>query len=54
MITCIKSINTKKGLIFTKGNDYEVTFSQEGARVYTDKFNFVTIKSEEQFKKYFN
>ena len=54
MTTCIKNITTKKGLTFTKGNNYKITYSQDGAKIYADQFNFITIKSKVLFKKYFN
>jgi len=53
MITCIKNIKTKKGLEFINSNKYEFVIDCGNIRVYFSEFEFVTIKNESTFNKYF-
>jgi hypothetical protein len=52
-IICIKSVKTKKGFQFNKGNSYDFAIHNDGIVVYFSKFEFVKIKSENTFNKYF-
>lgn len=52
-VNCIKSIKTKKGLKFIKGNFYDFAIYQNYIRVYFNKFESVIIKNESVFNRYF-
>ena len=52
-VTCIKSIKTKKGLKFEKGNSYDFAIYQNYIRVYLNQFESVVIKNESVFNRYF-
>jgi hypothetical protein len=53
MVTCTKNIKTKKGLEFVEGKSYDYAIDKGVIRVYFSKFEFVAIKSESLFNKYF-
>jgi len=53
MTTCIKNIKTKKGFEFTEGNTYDLVIDNGQVRVYLSTFEFVTIKKQSTFNKYF-
>jgi len=52
-VTCIKSVETKKGLKFEKGNSYEYSIYNDGIVINIDYVNSIKIKSENSFNKYF-
>jgi len=52
-VICIKSVTTKSGIEFKQGNSYELAIHNDGAVVYSSKFEFVKIKSESTFNKFF-
>ena len=53
MITCIKNIETKKGLKFIKGNQYKFTIQNNSIRIYFNEFKSLIIKNEKTLNKYF-
>mgnify|MGYP000037141509 CR=1 FL=1 len=52
-VTCIKTVSTKGGTTFTKGQSYGYVVDNTAIRVYATDFKFTTIKSESLFNKYF-
>ena len=52
-VTCIKDVKAKKGFQFKKCNSYEFAIHNDGIVIYFSKFEFVKIKSQNTFNKYF-
>ena len=52
-LTCIKSVKTKKGNEFTKGNEYSYVVILEAIRVYYSSNKYITIKNQKTLNKYF-
>lgn len=52
-LICIKTVTTKKGFSFVKGQNYNYTINQNSIRVYIDTNNSIVIKNEKTLNKYF-
>ena len=52
-LTCIKSVKTKNGNEFIKGDDYSYVIISKGIRVYYSSDKYITIKNEKTLNKYF-
>lgn len=52
-LTCIKNVKAKKGFEFKKGQSYEFAIHHDGIMVYFSKFEFVKIKNQDTFNKFF-
>jgi hypothetical protein len=53
-LTCIKTITTKKGLAFIKGQNYDYTIDQNRIRIFIDSHNSIVIRNEKTLNKYFS
>ena len=52
-VTCTNNVKAKKGFEFKKGNSYDFAIHNDGIVVYFSKFEFVKIKSQSTFNKFF-
>ena len=53
-VTCIKTITTKKGVSFIKGQNYENTIDQNRIRIFSDSGDSIVISNKKIFNKYFS
>ena len=52
-VNCIKNVKAKKGFEFKSGQSYEFAIHNDGIVIYFSKFEFVKIKNQGTFAKYF-
>ena len=53
MVMCIKNAQTKKGFKFIKGRSYDWNVKNGAIVVYFSRFEFVKIKNQKTFDKFF-
>ena len=52
-VICIKNVKAKKGFEFKQGELFDFAIHNDGIVVYFSKFEFVKIKSQKAFNRYF-